>query len=797
MKYSVALPIDDFLDEIVDSIKNNRVTIVAAETGAGKTTRVGQAVISRLARLKRVTQTLPRRAAVLWNSQRIADEMGVELGTLVGWRLAGESPMVSEATRLTLRIDRSVLNQIRKKGGVLPKGLLIIDEAHDRSIDIDLLLGLIKEGLPTAHPSTRVVIMSATIDTERFSAFFDGAPVISVPGRCYPVATSVVPLEYGEHHSQGAGRQACWLVDRFLANEFTIPGTTDHDLEEKVSDGTVIVLLPGKEDIRQVVAQIERHLKDQDGAEQVEILTCHGESTAEELTRAQSPIPPCTLRVVVGTEVLRTSITLPQVVAVVDSLQVKRYSVDPNGVGHLVKIAVSKADAQQAAGRAGRTQPGRYYPVSYNNEFHYLEQYPLPAILRSPVTSAALQVAAVGRSIRNFPLLDRPSEEKIEVAIDRLQRIGALNEDESITDLGQLLSNIPLDPELARVLVEAHGLSVAEEAAIVLAAFDNSLFFLPKGKDQWETADLREQANKKRRQWSTPQEGDFVGLVRAYRTFKGYERELWDAAGENPGQKKKQAIRDEVFEWCKERFLSIKGMRRVTDTLRLLKEELSGSSIEIGNASLERPFEAESLNKALISGFIDRIAQHTGQGWYDAPVANFRIGNASVMSTEWPQLVITGPVQKVPTRRGGQFHLTEYVAMIEPTWLLEVVPQLCQTFRRIEYIPQFDQCREVTGITLSGREVLREENPVLDATESAEAFAVWLSKRGRDWAYTRIDRVAETNWLHLKDLVDPDVLEKRLVEHYRTQLRGASTFGEFAPREPEELLLPDIMAVFD
>lgn len=476
-----SLPIDGRLGEIVETVNNNQVVVVEAETGAGKTIRIAQAVL--LARPNRhIIMTQLRRNAVRRNGRRIAFEMGCEPGGLVGWRLYQEEPVVSDETRLTLMVEESLVNWIIRNER-LPKGTIIWDEAHDRSLTTDTGLGLIKELLPKS-PETKLVVTSATIDTKKFSEFFGGAPVISVQGRCYPVSTEVVRLGKYEHHSGAAARAAGMVIERFLKGELQTP-TEDGLGKRIVREGIVLVLLPGKEDIAQVMSSINRKAEELKCQDVVQTMSCHAESSPEEQDAVDADLPEGTIRFVCGTEILRSSVTIRGTVGCIDSLQIKRWFMDAKGVAHLDKIAVSKAEADQAKGRPGRISPGFYIACSFEREYENLAPYPMPAIQREPLTKATLKVASIGRSIRTFAFIDPPEKAKVDVAIARLRRLGALDDSEKITDTGELLLQFGLDPERAKSLVAADTLGVLPEATVVTAVLEaEGIFFGPKaGQD--------------------------------------------------------------------------------------------------------------------------------------------------------------------------------------------------------------------------------------------------------------------------------------------------------------------------
>lgn len=793
------LPIDSRLSEILGLIAANQVVVCEAETGAGKTTRIGQAAVLADPTL-RVIMTQTRRNAVRWNGKRIAQELGCQPGGLVGWKLFGEDPVVSRETRLTLVIDQSLTNQIRRQGR-LPEGLLIIDEAHERSVSTDLLLGLIKEALPDS-PKTRVLITSATIDTRKFSEFFGGVPVLSVAGRVFPVAVpEVVRLGKFEHHTQGAARAAEKVFEQFLKNELVVP-KPEGEGTQAVSKGTVLVLLPGKDDIAEVMRSVTRKAENLKAVERVEVLSCHGETSPEEQDKIQLPLKACSLRFVCGTEILRTSVTVRDTVGVIDSLQVKRLLTDAKGVAHLDKIAISRAEADQGKGRAGRTAPGFYIPSSFEREYEGLSPYPTPAILREPITHVALQVAAVGRSVRDFAFIDPPDKEKVNVAITRLKRLGALDENEEITEVGEILVQFPVDPERAKVLVTADRLGILAEAVVVTAVMESEgIFFRPReerGKKyladepllrillshlqppdksyswrEWEKAEkprdpkevdlsvLPEGIEKKgepwevdfgyrkcpgdirwlgdlvRRSWAGESRSDFAAIVRCYRAFKAEERRLKlesleDRPLENgsPRPSREQALRS----WCERWNVNYKRIRMAEHVMHQIREELASSPLRLDNGlAQEREFSAEDLTKALASGLVDNVARGGGRFGYSGPIGEFQLAYQSACP-QGSSLILVGGVNKIPTtgRRGGTafIFLADLAAPVEPSWLAEIMPQLCSRKRLGDH--QYDQSRDIVAETEEQFFVdLKVGEPRVKSIDTAAAqktFCAWLAQ---------------------------------------------------------------------
>ncbi len=459
------LPIDHRLTDIVDATQTYQTIIVAAETGSGKSTHIAQALEQEIG--CRVWQAMPRRTTVRWTGKRIASELGCRPGELVGWHLAGEESFGSDQTRIQLMTHQSYVNSVCRHDGRLPAGKTILDDGHGRSVSVDLTFGLTRAGLK--DPKKGLIITSATLDLPKIQEYFNGAPVIRVEGRCFPVSTEVIRLLHGEHHTQGASRAAGMVMRRWRDGRLEIP-TNDDQGTRTVSSGTVLILLPGKEDIQSVMEDLKALSRELDIEQRVQVLMCHGESTTDEQDAIQSPLDDGILRFVCGTEVLRDSVTVRYTIGAIDSLQIKRNLADSRGVVHTEKIAVSRAQADQAKGRPGRNGPGFYMPISFGSEYEQLKPHALPAILSEPLTGAALQLALLERSIRTFPFMDVPEPARVDVAIRRLRDVGGLDAEERITDTGKELLRFSIDPERAASLLIAGKLGVLPEIMIVLAA---------------------------------------------------------------------------------------------------------------------------------------------------------------------------------------------------------------------------------------------------------------------------------------------------------------------------------------
>lgn len=733
--------IDDSLDHLLDLYEQgNQVVVMTAGTSAGKTSRAPQALALAYPD-EHVWVSQPRRKAVRKNGGWVAREMGSRPGGVVGWRLAGDEPVESRETHIHFRVDMSLVARIVADGGRLPEGFLIVDEAHERSIAIDMLLGLIKGGLPSS-PRTKVLVTSATIDTSAFSQFFDNAPVIDVPGTGFPVRTEVIRLNRGEHHTQGAIRAANMALDRFLAGEPLVPNETDTGMAP-ASKGTVLVLLPGKEDIEAAMRALEWRATQVAAAgngKRVEVMECHGETQAASDDLIDQPMEDGVIRFVCATEVVRTSVTIAEIIGVVDSLQVKRPLADASGVTHLTKVPISKAEAEQGRGRGGRDRPAFYMPVSFGGEYEGLAPHPTPAVVYSPLTSVALQIASMGKSIRTFPLINRPEQGRIEVAIKRLQRLDLLDAQERVTEIGREVARFSVDPESAKGYWMAEKLGVLPEDVIASAIVENEgIFYTPKpeadlladewlvrlalarcrkGYYKWElvaaeavadpaSVDLselpewivapgqveenddeeeEEEENKKNNSkfyiikcgaYGFPFEEGARGIAKLVRRYFSPERNDFAAA-----VRMYRAAKFGSSKKVLRQFLNGKKLGLVDHTIDLLKEDLAGSPLSLnGSIYRERQFDGHALTKALASGHIDNVlvqskSNSSRRSGYQGALGDFVSLGYSSICSTDNQVVLVGGVRKMDGRK-GDFLLADMAAPVKPEWLVDVLPSLC------------------------------------------------------------------------------------------------------------------------
>jgi ATP-dependent helicase HrpB len=448
------LPIDDALPEIVAAVRANACSVVEAPPGAGKTTRVGPALLAACA--QKVVLVQPRRIAARAAADRIAKEMGSEVGGLVGYHVRFDR-RVTAATRLVAMTPGILLRQLQSDIALADVSVVLLDEFHERSLEYDLLLGMLRRVQAELRTDLRLVVMSATLNTESIREYLNYPPVISVPGQLYPVE-----IQYSRFGVRGR------LTD--LVAEQTIKAAMEQP-------GDVLVFLPGAGEIDQVARQLEGRAV----REGWEVMRLFGEMSAQDQDRVLQPS--LQRKIILSTNIAETSLTIDGVRLVIDSGWARVQRVDPRlGLNCLELEPITKASAAQRAGRAGRTAPGVCYrmwdEVTHRSRPEHLE----PEILRVDLAGAVLQLLCWGeQELRGkavgeegvagqagFPWVTAPRESAIELALQLLERIDALADGQP-TAVGRKLVQLPVHPRLGRLLLEGHALRIPRSAALAAA----------------------------------------------------------------------------------------------------------------------------------------------------------------------------------------------------------------------------------------------------------------------------------------------------------------------------------------
>ncbi|GKV43458.1 hypothetical protein SLEP1_g50748 [Rubroshorea leprosula] len=459
------LPILQFEEKIIETVDQNPVAVIIGETGSGKSTQLSQ-ILHRRGYTKSgiIAVTQPRRVAAVSVSRRVAQELGVRLGEEVGYAIRFED-RTSEKTQIKYLTDGVLLRESLSNPKLNQYSVIILDEAHERSLNTDILLGLMKRLIKIRTSNLKVLITSATLDGEKVSKFFSNCPVLTVPGKLHPVE-----ILYSKERPTS-------YIESSLK--------TAIDIHAREPEGDVLIFMTGQDDIEKLVSKLEDKVRSLEEGSCMDaiILPLHGSLPPELQVRVFSPPPPNCRRFIVATNIAETSLTVDGVVYVIDAGYVKQRQYNPaTGMYSLDVVQISKVQANQRAGRAGRTRPGkcyRLYPSRvYNDEFIDVT---VPEIQRSSLAGSVLYLKSLDLAdidILKFDFLDPPSSESLEDAIKQLYLIDAIDENGSITSIGQTMAELPLEPSLSRTLIEANEygcLSQALTVAAMLSAETNLL----------------------------------------------------------------------------------------------------------------------------------------------------------------------------------------------------------------------------------------------------------------------------------------------------------------------------------
>src|SRR5574344_1009325 len=464
-----SLPVSARRDEIAAAFQAHQVIIVCGETGSGKTTQLPKIALSlgrgmcnaaRGQRGRLIGHTQPRRIAASSVAKRIAEELKTPLGEVVGYKVRFQDTLQKGAS-VKLMTDGILLAETQTDPLLKAYDTLIIDEAHERSLNIDFLLGYIKQILPK-RPDLKVIITSATIDLERFSKHFGDAPIIEVSGRTYPVETWYRPL-LGERDTDGQTVEEDLSVEQGILR--ALEEIEQHERSQKRLPGDVLVFLPGEREIRDC-AEVLRKAE----LKHSMVLPLYARLSPNEQQKIFQP--QSGRKIVLATNVAETSLTVPGIRYVIDSgtARISRYSYRSK-VQRLPIEAVSQASANQRKGRCGRVEPGICIRLYSEEDFLGRPEFTDPEILRTNLAAVILQMLHLRLGdIQAFPFIEPPDGKAISDGFNLLQELSAVNREGQLTALGRQLARLPIDPRLGRMVLEAAKLGSLEEILIVAAA---------------------------------------------------------------------------------------------------------------------------------------------------------------------------------------------------------------------------------------------------------------------------------------------------------------------------------------
>ncbi len=571
--YAEGLPVSERADEIASLIRNHQVVVLTGETGSGKTTQLPKiALAAGRGRYGLIGHTQPRRIAASSVATRIAKELGEDVGASVGFKVRFTEKGAQDGF-IKLMTDGILLAETQGDKFLNAYDTIIIDEAHERSLNIDFLLGYLRQLLPK-RPDLKVIITSATIDAERFALHFQDrhgkpAPLIAVSGRTYPVDVLYRSTQSEEDDEEKLEEAIADAVDELWLH----------------GPGDVLVFLPGEREIRETQDILRRRLKPG-----TEILPLFSRLSVQDQQRIFSGSNG--RRVILATNVAETSLTVPGIRYVVDTgiARLNRYSVK-NKVQMLQIEKISQASANQRAGRCGRVGPGICVRLYSEEDFKARSEFTDPEILRSSLAGVILRLVALGLGrVQEFPFIEPPNSRAIADGTALLQELGALNGEAELTGIGRELSRIPLDPRIGRMLIEAKKLNVLPEVLVIAAALS-----VPDPRERpFEARDAADRAH----QWFKDTKSDFLSLLNVWKFFV-------DLREEGGHKRQVQACREKFLNW-----LRLREWRDLHGQLAQTLREL-GWNTEAG-LSKEPPFEL--FHRALLPGLLGNIGVKSDEG---------------------------------------------------------------------------------------------------------------------------------------------------------------------------------------
>ena len=732
--YPEELPVSGKRAEIAEAIRAHRVVIVCGETGSGKTTQLPKLCLELGRGIEGlIGHTQPRRLAARSVAARIAQELNTPLGTVVGYKVRF-SDKLSRDSHVKLMTDGILLAELEHDRDLSAYDTLIIDEAHERSLNIDFLLGFLR-GLVRRRTDLKVIVTSATIDAQRFSAFFDDAPVIEVSGRLYPVETRYRPPVEADEDDARDDDPAQPILDAVdeLARDRTAGSM----------GGDILVFLPGEREIRDTAEALRKH-----HPKGYEILPLFARLSFEEQERVFKPDGG--RRIVLATNVAETSLTVPGIRYVVDTgvARVKRYSFR-NKVEMLQVEPVSRAAANQRAGRCGRLGPGVCIRLYDEQGFDARPAFTDPEILRTSIAAVILRMKALGLpEVEDFPFIDPPTPRAVADGYQLLTELGAIDEARRLTRIGRELARFPTDPRLGRILVAARDGGCLAEALVlcsVLAVQD------PRDRP-FEQSEAADRAH-----------AEFVDDKSDFGTLLA----IWKFHEESLQHKKSNRKHAEAMQ---ARFLSPRRLREWRD----VHGQLHATVSELGWRINDVQAKGDAVHRALLAGFIGNIGfkLEEGDGYAGARGIRFNVHPSSGLRKAKPKWVVAAELTET-TRLYARL-----VAKVEP----EVIEQVgAALLKREHFDPRFEA-----------------ERAMVIAYERVTLFGLTLVAR-RKVHYGPIDPVKAREIFIREGLVDggwlPKGAQALFLEHNRRLIREVEAL-EHKARRKDVLVDPEAIAEF-
>ncbi|KAF5021466.1 hypothetical protein F66182_6487 [Fusarium sp. NRRL 66182] len=661
-----SLPVYAFRNQLIDAVRQNQILIVVGETGSGKTTQLTQYLAEAgFTNDGIIGCTQPRRVAAVSVAKRVADEAGCKLGEEVGYSIRFDD-CTSQATKIKYMTDGMLQREILLDPNIERYSVIMLDEAHERTIPTDILFALLKKTLKK-RPDLKVIITSATLNAEKFSSYFNDAPIFTIPGRTFPVEI----LYSREPESD--------YLDAALVTVMQIHLTE--------ASGDILLFLTGQDEIDTSCEVLYERMKVLGpNVPELIILPIYSALPSETQSRIFEPTPTGSRKVILATNIAETSITIDGIYYVVDPGFVKQKAYDPKlGMDSLIVTPISQAQANQRAGRAGRTGPGKcfrlYTEAAFQSE---MLPSPIPDIQRQNISNTILMLKALGiNNLLQFDFMDPPPVNTMLTALEELYALGALDDEGLLTRLGRKMADFPMEPTLAKVLIISGELGCSDEMLSIVSMLSlANIFYRPKEKQT--------QADQKQAKFHDPH-GDHLTLLNVYNSWKqnGYSAP-----------------------WCFENFIQARSMKRAKE----VKEQLIKIMQRHRHPIVSCGSKTEQVRRALCAGFFRNAARRdseAGSGGYKTviegtPVYTHPSSALFGKQAEWVvyhELVLT-------TRE-----YMRWTTSIEAKWLVEAAP----TFFKATG----------TGGTMSKRRKQERIQPLYNKYVSEDDWRLSAQRKGR------------------------------------------------------------------
>ncbi len=662
------VPMDDYKEKVLETVRANDQCVVIGETGSGKTTRIPSFLMDEFPDA-RIAITQPRRIAARSVSEYVAESRGTRVGDEIGYHVRNDN-CTSRDSRAVFMTDGILLRKLQSDPRLQEYDIVMVDEAHERNLNSDFILGLLKrvqvERKKNGEEPLKIIVASATIEKEKFSNYFDSAPVVEVPGRMFPVEVIYEHTEV-DNYMRAAASKVSMIVD-------------------SGEEGDILIFMPGAAEIHTTIKEIDAlHLAG------IECIPLYGDMKPEDQQRIFASSKK--RKVIVATNIAETSLTIQGVCFVVDSGFIRQNEYDPiSGIESLLTREHAQSGCEQRKGRAGRTAPGTCYRLYTPNDYERRKPFQTPELLRLNLDHVILQMKKMGiDDVHGFDFIDTPEVDAIDKGIASLKLIGALDEHEKLTEIGEIMADLPLRPDVSRMLIEAQKYGCVESVATIAAMLGvKSVFITPEDK--------RTEAGAAHAQFK--QDGsDFIAMLKVW--------EAWVASSRSP-------------QWARDTFLNAKQLREIGEIRMQLFDCLREHDI----AAIDTSSDVEAIKKSVAAGLVQHLMVRQGRYQYIKVAGNngyhaVYIFPGSALRNVAPEYIIGYEVVTTskPYARKCQ--------RVEPKILPDIAPGMVMTHSNgLYYDAHSDAILDRVTYTLQGHFTSIDERviPSRDTRKANECF---------------------------------------------------------------------------